>query len=119
MARRLPPYTCGLDAAADVIGSKWKPGILWALSTGTQRYGELKRLVPGITEKMLIQSLRELEADGVVHREIYPEVPPRVEYSLSPNGRELYAALEPLGAWGTRYIDHITEVHGREAYVPH
>lgn len=119
VTRHLPPYSCGLDAAADVIGGKWKPSILWALSTGTQRFGELRRLVPGITEKMLIQSLRELEVDEVVHREVHHQVPPKVEYSLTPTGVELYGALEPLGEWGHRQLSRISERHGRPAPEPH
>jgi len=98
------PYICGLDAAMDVVGGKWKALILWALAERTHRFGELKRAVPGISEKMLAQQLRELEGDGIVHREVYPEVPPRVEYSLTPAGVALNAALAPLGGWGERRL---------------
>src|SRR5687768_3600177 len=97
-------YTCGLDAAVDVIGGKWKPLILWALHDRTRRFGELRRAVPGISEKMLIQQLREMEGDGIVHRELYREVPPKVEYSLTDFGRSLNEALEPLNDWGERYM---------------
>jgi DNA-binding HxlR family transcriptional regulator len=97
--RNRPPY-CGLDAAIEVIGGKWKVLIIWALRDELRRFGELKRLVPGVSEKVLIQQLRELEADGIVHREIYHEVPPRVEYSLTKRGMALDEALKPLGAWG-------------------
>jgi DNA-binding HxlR family transcriptional regulator len=101
-------YSCGLDAAADVIGGKWKPLILWALSEKQpRRFGELRRAVAGVSEKMLIQQLRELEADGIVHREVYHEVPPKVEYSLTPLGGTLNAALEPLGRWGEEHMDSI------------
>ncbi|MET9213672.1 MULTISPECIES: winged helix-turn-helix transcriptional regulator [unclassified Nocardia] len=112
MKQRERPYSCGIDAALDVVGGKWKALILWALSTGTQRFGDLKRLVPGVTEKMLIQQLRELEHDGIVHREIYAQVPPKVEYSLTDLGVSLNAALVTLGAWGTANMDHICEVKG-------
>lgn len=100
-------YTCGLDAAVDVIGGKWKVLILWALSTQNCRFGELKRLLPGISEKVLIQSLREMETDRVVHREEYDQIPPKVEYSLTSLGVSLNEALAPLSAWGTEHMQHI------------
>ncbi|MFP3992739.1 helix-turn-helix domain-containing protein [Streptomyces sp. E11-3] len=110
------PYSCGLDAAVDVVGGKWKPVVLWALhDAGTLRFGQLRRGVPGITEKMLIQTLRELESDGIVHREIYREVPPRVEYSLTELGVALNAALEPLGVWGDTHMEEILRAKGRAA----
>lgn len=107
MHKQPRPYVCGIDAAIDVVGGKWKVLILWALNEDTQRFGELRRMVPGITEKMLIQQLRELEADGVVHREVYPEVPPKVEYSLTDFGTSLNDALGPLGAWGREHMERI------------
>ncbi|WP_406200812.1 helix-turn-helix transcriptional regulator [Kitasatospora sp. NBC_01560] len=98
-------YICGIDAAMDVIGGKWKVLILWALDERPScRFGELRRQVPGITEKVLAAHLRELEADGIVHRASYDEVPPRVEYSLTPAGVRLNAALAPLGAWGREHV---------------
>ncbi|MEN3613128.1 helix-turn-helix domain-containing protein [Plantactinospora sp. ZYX-F-223] len=97
-------YVCGIDAAMAVVGGKWKVLILWALGEQVCRFGELRRLVPGVTEKVLASHLRELEADGIVHREVYDEVPPRVEYSLTPLGVSLNAALEPLGAWGREHV---------------
>ncbi|KZM72719.1 winged helix-turn-helix transcriptional regulator [Nocardia terpenica] len=103
--KRCGPYFCGIDAAMDVVGGKWKSLILWELDThGTRRFGELRRGLPGVSEKMLIQQLRELEEDGIVHREVYREVPPRVEYSLTPDGVSLNAALAPLGRWGQHRI---------------
>jgi DNA-binding HxlR family transcriptional regulator len=98
--RRPGAYVCGIDAAMDVIGGKWKVLILWALNERPCRFGELRRELPGITEKVLASHLREMEADGLVHREAYDEVPPRVEYSLTARGVSLNEALEPLGAWG-------------------
>jgi DNA-binding HxlR family transcriptional regulator len=95
---------CGIDAAMDVIGGKWKVLILWALDERPCRFGELRRNLPGVTEKVLAAQLRELEADGIVHREAFEEVPPRVEYSLTPLGASLNAALAPLGAWGREHI---------------
>ncbi|MEU7034187.1 helix-turn-helix domain-containing protein [Streptomyces sp. NPDC046237] len=108
MAKERLTYGCGLDAAVDVVGGKWKPLILWALHAhGPTRFGELRRQVTGVSEKVLIQQLRELEADGVVHREVYPEVPPRVEYSLTALGEALNTALLPLGEWGERFMAEI------------
>ncbi len=103
-ARRAGSYVCGIDAAMDVIGGKWKVLILWELSVRPHRFGELRRALSGVTEKVLAAHLRELEADGIVHREEYDEVPPRVEYSLTPKGVTLNTALEPLGAWGKRNV---------------
>lgn len=104
LTKKNRPYVCGLDAAVDVIDGKWKVLILWALHDRPRRFGETKRLLPGISEKVLAQQLRELEADGVVHREVYDEVPPKVEYSLTESGTALNAALRPLGAWGNRRL---------------
>ncbi|WP_113975052.1 winged helix-turn-helix transcriptional regulator [Nocardia puris] len=84
ITRRPGAYTCGLDATLSVLNGKWKMLILWPLSERPHRFGELRREVRGVTEKVLTTQLRELEADGIVHREVYDEVPPRVEYSLTP-----------------------------------
>ncbi|MEU7768198.1 helix-turn-helix domain-containing protein [Nocardia sp. NPDC049190] len=106
--KRAGPYFCGIDAAMDVVGGKWKSLILWELdSHGVRRFGELRRGLPGVSEKMLIQQLRELEEDEIVSREIYREVPPRVEYRLTDLGVALNAALQPLGTWGRDRIDRI------------
>ncbi|MEU0545800.1 helix-turn-helix domain-containing protein [Nocardia sp. NPDC005978] len=106
--KRFGPYFCGIDAAMDVLGGKWKSLILWELDAhGTRRFGQLRRGLPGVSEKMLTQHLRELEEDGVVHREIFAEIPPRVEYSLTEEGAALNAALRELGAWGKRRIARI------------
>ncbi|MFF4771997.1 winged helix-turn-helix transcriptional regulator [Microtetraspora fusca] len=104
IGRRPGAYVCGIDAAMAVIGGKWKVLILWALNERPCRFGELRRLVPGVTEKVLASHLRELEADGIVHREVYDEVPPHVEYSLTPLGVSLNEALGPLGAWGRENV---------------
>ncbi|MFJ8847327.1 winged helix-turn-helix transcriptional regulator [Streptomyces cyaneofuscatus] len=101
--RRPGAYVCGIDAAMDVIGGKWKVLILWALDEKPCRFGELRRGVPGVTEKVLSSHLKELEDDGIVHREEYAEVPPRVEYSLTPRGVSLNEALGPLGEWGREH----------------
>ncbi|MFF5633610.1 winged helix-turn-helix transcriptional regulator [Streptomyces sp. NPDC012825] len=94
-------HVCGIDTAMEVIGGKWKVLLLWALHEQPyRRFGELRRLVPGITEKVLASHLREMEADGIVDRVSYDEVPPRVEYTLTDSGVRLNDALEPLAEWG-------------------
>src|SRR5882762_540004 len=100
-------YGCGLEAALDVVGGKWKVLILWPLNSAARRFGELRREVPGISEKMLIQHLKELERDGVVTRKDYKEVPPRVEYALTSFGRSLCDALCPLCEWGQLHMERI------------
>lgn len=103
-------FLCGLDAAVAVVGGKWKPLILWALSVEPRRTGELRRELPGVSEKVLTQQLRELERDGVVNREVHEQVPPKVVYSLTAKGAALDAALRPLGDWGQEHIDEISAV---------
>ena len=102
-------FRCGLEAALKVIGGKWKVLILWHLQDPT-RFGELKRSVNGISEKVLIHELRELEADGIVNRHDFQEVPPRVEYSLTPFGKSLLKALGPLCDWGKKHMKRIGEL---------
>jgi DNA-binding HxlR family transcriptional regulator len=91
---------CPVSLTLNVIGGKWKPAILWHLSEGYQRFGELKRRIPNITQKMLTQQLRELEQDGVVSRKVFAEVPPRVEYSLTVYGKTLEPILRQMCRWG-------------------
>jgi len=100
-------YTCGHDAAFDVVGGKWKGLILWALRPEARRFGELRRVVRGISEKMLIQHLKEMEADGIVSRRDFREIPPRVEYALTPFGYSLWDALSPLCEWGALHMKRI------------
>ena len=105
---RRGPYFCGIDAAMDVVSGKWKVLILWELHHhGIRRFAELRRGLPGVSEKMLTQHLREMEEDGLVRREVHREVPPKVEYSLTEDGVSLNAALASLGAWGTERIRSI------------
>ena len=104
---RRKTYFCGLDAAFDVTGGKWKGLILWALRPEARRFGELRRAVQGISEKMLIQHLKEMEADGIVSRRDFREVPPRVEYALTPFGHSLWDALAPLCEWGALHMKRI------------
>ncbi|MET9355055.1 helix-turn-helix domain-containing protein [Streptomyces sp. NPDC006617] len=104
-APRPGPYVCGIDAALDVVSGKWKGLILWELDAHrVRRFAELRRGLPGVSEKMLAQHLREMEEDGLVHRKVFAEVPPRVEYSLTEHGRTLNRALGALGAWGSERI---------------
>jgi len=93
-------YLCPVERAVDVIGGRWKAVILFELMASTRRFGELHRRLPGITQHTLTQQLRELEADGVVHRHVYAQVPPKVEYSLTDQGRTLKPILIALRDWG-------------------
>ena len=108
---RSGPFECGLAAAVDVVGGKWKPMVLWALSDRPLRFGALRRELPGISEKVLTQQLRELERDGVVRRVVHEQVPPNVEYSLTSLGESLDRALGPLGDWGEQHLEYITALH--------
>ena len=104
------PFICGLDAALRVVGGKWKPLILYFLAEGTMRYGALKRAVKGVSDKVLIQQLKELEAHGIITRTDYKEIPPRVDYGLTPLGEALADALRPLCAWGEENTPAIAAV---------
>ena len=99
--------TCGLDAALAVIGGKWKPLILFHLAHGARRYGELRRAVGGVSDKMLIQQLKDLQADGIIDRRDFKAIPPKVEYSLTPFGESLAKALAPLCTWGTEHMSQV------------
>ena len=97
-------FNCEKELTLAVIGGKWKMLILWHLGKeGTKRFNELKRLIPGISQRMLVNQLRELEADFIIHREVYPVVPPKVEYSLTEQGHTLMPILESMYSWGKDY----------------
>ncbi|MCD7109511.1 helix-turn-helix transcriptional regulator [Rhizobium sp. DKSPLA3] len=115
----LPGFTCGLDATLRVIAGKWKPLILYFVAQdGPTRYGALRRAVRDVSDKMLIQHLKELEADGLVKRTDYKEIPPRVDYSLTPLGHSLAQALVPLCTWGTENMAEVARVFAeRDAMV--
>ena len=93
-------YHCPVELAVDVIGGRWRPVILAHLKEGAHRYGELRRRMPQVSEKMLVQRLRELEADGLVSREDFGTVPPHVEYRLTEEGASLAPVLQALYDWG-------------------
>ena len=96
-------YHCALDVTMEYIGGKWKTVVLWYLIKGKKRFGELNKLIPDITEKMLSIQLKQLEGMGLVNREVFPEVPLRVEYSLTTDGKSLVPVLEEIARWGRNY----------------
>jgi DNA-binding HxlR family transcriptional regulator len=107
---------CPVEAALEVIGGKWKGTILYRLLMGKKRFNELKRMFPSLTQRILTQQLRELERDGIIHREVYAEVPPRVEYSLTEFGRTLTPVLELLREWGVNNV-HLVEQNRGQSVV--
>ncbi|MRX74195.1 HxlR family transcriptional regulator [Bacillus lacus] len=99
-------FNCEKELTLSVIGGKWKMLILWHLGKeGTKRFGELKALMPGITQRMLVNQLRELEEDSIVRRKVYPVVPPKVEYSLTEQGKTLMPILDAMYLWGKEYME--------------
>lgn len=105
----LNKYSCPVEAMVEVIGGKWKGVILYHLLDGTKRFNELKRLKPNITQRMLTLQLRELEADGIIHREVYREVPPKVEYSLTELGESLRPIILLMMEWATQNMEKVLE----------
>jgi DNA-binding HxlR family transcriptional regulator len=111
-------YVCPVETSMEVLGGKWKPRILWKLTRdGTLRYAQIKRDLGAITPKMLTQQLRELERDGLIVRKVYPEVPPRVEYSLSDFGKTLRPVLFALADWGTGNRDGLMRAIKRQRKI--
>ena len=107
-------FNCPVEATLSVIGGKWKVVILFHLShSGTHRFAELRRKIPGVSERMLTQQLRELEHDGIVHREVYPEVPPKVEYSLTEYGETLGPICKIMCDWGKKHMKKIKMRSGK------
>ncbi|SDX98487.1 DNA-binding transcriptional regulator, HxlR family [Evansella caseinilytica] len=96
---------CPLEFVQHVIGGKWKISILWALSIQTRRFNELQRLFPNITQAMLTKQLRELERDRFIRRKVYREVPPKVEYSLTPIGKDFFPIIKQMYEWGEKNYD--------------
>lgn len=106
-------FGCPVEAALEILGGKWKGLILFHLGSDTRRFNELRRLIPDISQRMLTKQLRELEADQIVHRKIFQEIPPKVEYSLTDFGMTLEPVLKALHDWGFEYIKKITEIRSR------
>ena len=102
-------YTCNngcpVEATLEIIGGKWKGVILYHLMERTYRFGELKRVMQGVTQRMLTKQLRELEKDGIIHRKVYAEVPPKVEYSLTDVGESLREVMMMMRDWGRNHFD--------------
>lgn len=96
---------CPVERTLEVIGGRWKVLILRELFPGVKRFGQLHRALHGITQKMLTQQLREMEEDGIIHREVYLQVPPKVEYSLTPLGESLKPIIEAMHEWGVMHLD--------------
>ncbi|MFE6778313.1 winged helix-turn-helix transcriptional regulator [Streptomyces sp. NPDC057702] len=103
--RAQDPNVCGVTAAIAVIDGKWKTALLWLLESGPRRPGELRRELPGLTEKVLTQALREMETDGLVHREVHDVLPLKTVYTLTEFGMDLSRALAPVADWGYRRLD--------------
>src|SRR4051812_19898874 len=112
MKRRI--IRCPAEATLNVIGGTWKVPILYHLSARTRRFSELRRDLNGVTQKMLTQQLRELERDGIVHRKIYPQVPPKVEYSLTAHGKTLLPVVSIMCKWGKSRLGKDASVRERE-----
>lgn len=101
--RQMHDY-CTTEMALEIIGGKWKLVILYNLFEGTKRFGELRRAMPNVTQRMLTRQLRELEEDGLVRRKVYTQVPPKVEYSLTDTGESLESIVRQIDEWGDWYL---------------
>lgn len=102
-------YDCPIDFALNLIGGKWKHFIIWHLGIGTKRFTELEKLLPGISRKIFIEQLKELELYQIIERKVYPQIPPKVEYSLTLQGRELFPVFESLYKWGQKQKDLLND----------
>jgi len=98
-------YNCPVEATMDAIGGKWKLLIIHHLLEGTKRFNELQKLIPKVTQRMLTSKLRELEQDGIVHRKVYAEVPPKVEYSMTEFGQTVEPMLWVMHDWGKTFME--------------
>jgi DNA-binding HxlR family transcriptional regulator len=106
---------CGMARALSIVGGRWKPAILCRLKHYTMRYGELRNSIEGISERMLVAQLRELEADQVIERIVYPEVPPRVEYRMTALGQTMAPMLKAMSDWGNMHRDNIDRQSAKPA----
>ncbi|WP_438348416.1 winged helix-turn-helix transcriptional regulator [Paenibacillus sp. FA6] len=112
------PDRCKVHTALEILVGKWKPVILFQLFTkGTMRFSELQRAIPDITKKMLTAQLRELEYHDIVHREIYLQIPPKVEYSITEYGKRMTPLLMAMNEWGVAHVEHLNELYGEERTV--
>lgn len=110
VTRKIQPQACPISPVVDVVFSRWTTPILWALNeSGRQRFVELERRLGTITPKVLTQRLRQLERDGLVTRTMYPEIPPRVEYEISPLGKSLAPVFSALVTWADSHLDHVED----------
>lgn len=103
-------FRCGVEAALSLIGGKWKLLLIWFVSEETRRFNEIRRQFPEISQKVLTEQLRELEDKGVVRREVFPEVPSRVEYSITAFGESLAPVMDALEAWGQQHRERLIEL---------
>ena len=102
-------YNNPVELSLDILGGKWKMPIIWRLKDSSKRYGELKKLLPGVTHKMLTQQLRELEEGEIITRKVYPEIPPKVEYNLTLLGKSVIPVIDLLREWGEEYRSVFTK----------
>jgi DNA-binding HxlR family transcriptional regulator len=103
-------HMCSVEAAINEIGGKWKPLVLYSLKDGKQRFSEINNKLPNITQRMLTKTLRELESDEIIHRKVYAEVPPRVEYRLTAKGDSVMPILDSLCQWGKDYCEYEDDI---------
>ncbi|WP_308638956.1 winged helix-turn-helix transcriptional regulator [Paenibacillus silvisoli] len=110
--------SCKFETALEILVGKWKPVILFHLfSNGTMRFSELQKAIPDITKKMLTQQLRELEYHDIVHREVYRQIPPKVEYSITEYGKGMTSVIQTLNDWGMAHVEHLNELYGEDRKV--
>src|SRR5690554_4188806 len=106
------PEGCKVETALEILVGKWKPVILFHLfGKGTMRFNELQKAMPNISKRILTLQLRELEYNDIVHREIYPQIPPKVEYSITEYGLKLTPLLHAMNEWGTAHVQHLNELY--------
>ena len=110
--------TCEVETALEILVGKWKPVILFQLlSKGTMRFSELQKAIPNISKKMLTQQLRELEYHDIIHREVYRQIPPKVEYSITEYGNSMGTALQAIHEWGVNHVEHLNQLYGENRAV--
>ncbi|MFC5702679.1 winged helix-turn-helix transcriptional regulator [Cohnella faecalis] len=112
------PDGCKVETALEILVGKWKPIILFHLfGNGTMRFSELQKAMPDITKKMLTSQLRELEYHDIVHRKIYLQIPPKVEYSITEYGKRMTPLLQSMNDWGIAHVEHLNELYGEDRSV--